>query len=178
MSRCVCTNCNGYCAVFAVATCRFYVSTQVSSDRKTLPVDLLQCQLLSLVGVMPDEQILMSSSTGEVLYAPSKSNVSTVAVLAERRSRFFLFSSATSTSDAPEMASDWRQICTKGTFGDAAVVQPGFRKIAPPSGGDPLATLICEPCARTCTTGKCGAGSDTMVRYLQSCWCWLQISSL
>ncbi|KAG6955481.1 hypothetical protein JG688_00011862 [Phytophthora aleatoria] len=128
----------------------YYVSTQVSSDRKTLLVDLLQCQLLSLVGVMPEEQILMSSS-GEILYSPSISDVTTIAVSTESRLRFFLFASSESSPEVPEVASDWRQICTKSTIGDAAVVQPAFRKILP-SGGDPLATLICEPCARTCTT--------------------------
>ncbi|KAG1711994.1 hypothetical protein DVH05_009234 [Phytophthora capsici] len=127
----------------------YYVSTQ-ASDRKTLPVDLLQCQLLSLVGVMPDEQTLMSSS-GEVLYSPSKSEMTTIPVLPDSRSRFFLFSSSDSTSKIPEMASDWRQICTKSTFGNAAVVQPAYRKTAA-SGDDPLTILICEPCARTCTT--------------------------
>ncbi|KAK1947054.1 Peptide-N(4)-(N-acetyl-beta-glucosaminyl)asparagine amidase [Phytophthora citrophthora] len=94
--------------------------------------------------VMPDEQILISSS-GEVLYSPSKSDIATIAVLPAIRSRFFLFSSSDSSSKTPEMASDWRQICTKSTFGDAAVVQPAFRKTAA-SEGDPLATLICEPC--------------------------------
>ncbi|KAG6955244.1 hypothetical protein JG687_00011343 [Phytophthora cactorum] len=128
----------------------YYVSTQVSSDRKTLLVDLLQCQLLSLVGVMPEEQILMSSS-GEILYSPSISDVTTIAVSTKSRLRFFLFASSESSPEVPEVASDWRQICTKSTIGDAAVVQPAFRKILP-SGGDPLATLICEPCARTCTT--------------------------
>ncbi|KAL3674272.1 hypothetical protein V7S43_000227 [Phytophthora oleae] len=100
---------------------------------------------------MPDEQILMSSS-GEVLYSPSKNDMTTIAVLPDSRPRFFLFSSSDSTSKTPDMASDWRQICTKSTFGNAAVVQPAFRKTAA-SGDDPLATLICEPCARTCTTG-------------------------
>ncbi|ETL81605.1 hypothetical protein L917_18092 [Phytophthora nicotianae] len=128
----------------------YYVATQASSDRKTLLVDLLQCQLLSLLGAMPEEQTLMSSS-GEILYSPSKSDVATIAVSIETRPRFFLFSRSESSPKVPEMASDWRQICTKCTFGDTAVVQPAFRKISP-SGGDPLATLICEPCARTCTT--------------------------
>ncbi|KAF4040231.1 PUB domain-containing protein [Phytophthora infestans] len=122
----------------------YYVSTQTSSDRKTLPVDLLQCQLLSLVGVMPEEQILMSSS-GEILYSPSKRDVATIAL---STARLFLFSSSASS---PELASDWRQICTKSTFGDASVVQPAFRKITS-TDSDPLATLVCEPCARTCTT--------------------------
>ncbi|POM77995.1 Peptide-N(4)-(N-acetyl-beta-glucosaminyl)asparagine amidase, partial [Phytophthora palmivora] len=130
---------------------RYYVSTQISSDKETLLVDLLQCQLLSLVGVIPDEQILVSS-TGELLYSPTKSDVETIEVSTGSRPRFFLFSSAESTSKMPEMPSDWRQICTKSTFGDTAAVQPAFRKVAP-SGDDPLTTLICEPCARTCTTG-------------------------
>jgi hypothetical protein len=131
---------------------RYYVSTQASSDRKPLAVELLQCQLLSLVGVMPDEQVLLSSN-GDVLYGPSKPGVATLAVSTQTRTRFFLFCSSDASAQVPEMASDWRQICTKSTFGDAAVVQPAFRKIAP-EGDDPLATLICEPCARTCTTGK------------------------
>ncbi|OWZ24379.1 Peptide-N(4)-(N-acetyl-beta-glucosaminyl)asparagine amidase [Phytophthora megakarya] len=126
----------------------YYVSTQASSDRKTLLVDLLQCQLLSLMGVMLDEQILVSS-TGEILYSPTKSDIETIPLLGTSQPRFFLLTSTTSTSEIPEMSSDWRQICTKSTFGDVAVVQPAFRKIAP-SGGDPFNTLICEPCARTC----------------------------
>ncbi|KAL4128207.1 hypothetical protein PRIC2_007200 [Phytophthora ramorum] len=128
----------------------YYVATQASADRKSLVVDLLQCQLLSLVGVMPDEQILLSS-TGEVLYAPSKGDVAAIAVSTGSRPRFFLFSSAEATAGVPEMASDWRQICTKSTFGNIEVVQPAFRKVTP-GGEDPLATLICEPCAKTCTT--------------------------
>ncbi|KAE9095565.1 hypothetical protein PF010_g16660 [Phytophthora fragariae] len=129
----------------------YYVSTQASADRSTLPVDLLQCQLLSLVGVLPDDQVLLSPS-GEVLYSPSKADVATIAVPTEGRPRFFLLSSAESTAKGRGVATDWTQICTKSTFGNAAVVQPAFRKIAP-SGGDPLATLICGPCTRTCTTG-------------------------
>ncbi|CAH0518845.1 unnamed protein product [Peronospora belbahrii] len=131
----------------------YYVSTQTSLDRKTLFLDLLQCQLFSLMGVMPNEQILVSSRTGEVLCALSKSNVETVALSStESRPRFFLFSSTNTTSTLPELANDWRQICTKATFGDAAMVQPAFRKIAS-DGDDPLVNLICGPCARTCTTG-------------------------
>ncbi|KAG6612182.1 Peptide-N(4)-(N-acetyl-beta-glucosaminyl)asparagine amidase [Phytophthora cinnamomi] len=129
----------------------YYVSTQASADRSTLAVDLLQCQLLSLVGVMPDEQILLSP-TGEVLYSPSKADVATIAVPTGGRPRFFLLSRAESNAKDREMAGDWTQICTKSTFGSAAVVQPAYRKVAP-TGGDPLTTLICGPCARTCTTG-------------------------
>uniref|UniRef100_A0AAV1UXL7 MABP domain-containing protein n=1 Tax=Peronospora matthiolae TaxID=2874970 RepID=A0AAV1UXL7_9STRA len=131
----------------------FYVSTPTSPDQKTLPVDLLQCQLLSLTRVLPDEQILVSSSTGEVLFAPSMSDVTAISMSNESRSRFFLYSSTGSVSkELPDVADDWRQICTKSTFGDAAVVQPAFRAVTQ-SGGDPLVTLICEPCAKTCTTG-------------------------
>ena len=130
------------------------MSTPTYPDQKTLPVDLLQCQLLSLTGVHPDEQILVSSSTGEVLFAPSMRDVPVITVSKESRSRFFLYSSTGSVSEElPDVADDWRQICTKSTFGDAAVVQPAFRAVTQ-SGGDPHVTLICEPCAKTCTTGK------------------------
>ncbi|CAI5702823.1 unnamed protein product [Peronospora effusa] len=97
----------------------FYVSAQAFFDRKSLPLDLFQCQLFSLVGVIPDEQILSVFHTD-------------------------------STLDLSELADDWRQICTKSTFGDAAVVQPAFQKITP---RDSEFGFICEPCARTCTTG-------------------------
>lgn len=120
---------------------------QTSLNQNPLVVDLFQCQLLSLVGLLPEEQILMSSY-GEIVYSNNKSNAA-IALSAKSHSRFFLFSSSSSSF---ELASDWREICTKSTFGDAAMVQPAYRKIAP-SGADPLATLICEPCARTCTTG-------------------------
>ncbi|CEG37405.1 Peptide:N-glycanase [Plasmopara halstedii] len=125
----------------------YYVSAQTSSNRKELLVDLLQCQLLSLVGVLPNEQILFSSS-GEILYSHNKTQVATIAVSTISRPRFFLSARSNPTL---ALASDWRQICTKCTFGDAAVVQPAYRKIVP-DGGDPLVTLICESCARTCTT--------------------------
>ncbi|CAI5732351.1 unnamed protein product [Peronospora destructor] len=128
----------------------FYASAHASFDRKSLSLDLLQCQLFSLVGVKPDEQILMCFDTGKVLYAPSKLDVVTVVVPTEARPRFFLFSSTDLTSSLSEIAEDWRQICTKSTFGDAAVVQPAFEKITP---GDSKFSFICEPCARTCTTG-------------------------
>ncbi|CAI5715137.1 unnamed protein product [Hyaloperonospora brassicae] len=132
----------------------FYVPTPSTSNQKTLPVELLQCQLLSLVGVLPDEQLLVCSCTGHVLYGPNKSDVTAIPVSTERRSRFFLYSGTHSGSlEVPELADDWQQICTKSTFGDAAVVQPAFRAVVPQSRDDVLATLICEPCARTCTTG-------------------------
>ncbi|KAI9912108.1 hypothetical protein PsorP6_008857 [Peronosclerospora sorghi] len=130
----------------------YYVSAQVSPDRRELHVDILQCQLLSLVGVVPEEQVLVSCTTGEVVYGPSQHNETTTALFIEPCPRFFLFPSSSSRSELPEIPADWRQICTKSTFGDAAVVQPAFRKIAP-SGSDLLATLVCEPCARTCSTG-------------------------
>ncbi|GMF48037.1 unnamed protein product [Phytophthora fragariaefolia] len=100
---------------------------------------------------MPDEQILLSPS-GEVLYSPTKTDASTIAVPASERPRFFLLSSVELSAKGQEMAGDWIQICTKSTFGCVPVVQPAFRKITH-AGGDPLATLICAPCARTCTTG-------------------------
>ncbi|TDH68523.1 hypothetical protein CCR75_004577 [Bremia lactucae] len=125
----------------------FYMSTQASSDRKSIAVDLLQCQLLSLLGVMPNEQLLVSSY-GEIIYSRTKKDVHTIAIATASRPRFFLFSSVGSTQ---ALASDWRQICTKSTFGNAAVIQPAFRKISSGS-TDPLDLLICEPCAKTCTT--------------------------
>ncbi|RLN94169.1 hypothetical protein BBJ28_00009678 [Nothophytophthora sp. Chile5] len=128
------------------------MSTQLTSpDQDTLAVELLQCQLLSLMGVAPDDQILLSSS-GEVLFSPRKTAVATIPVAKLSRSRFFLFSSAGVAPEAPEMTSDWRQICTKSTFGSVAVSQPAFRKTSS-NGSDAASTLICEPCARTCTTG-------------------------
>ncbi|RMX64175.1 hypothetical protein DD238_006705 [Peronospora effusa] len=129
----------------------FYVSAQAFFDRKSLPLDLFQCQLFSLVGVIPDKQILVCSSTGKVLSVSRKYDVVTVAISTEIRPRFFLFSSTDSTLDLSELADDWRQICTKSIFGDAAVVQPAFQKITP---RDSEFGFICEPCARTCTTGK------------------------
>lgn len=119
--------------------------TQPSND--SVSVELLQCQLLSLVGLAPDEQLLLSSD-GSVLYSPSK-NAEKIAV-GGSRPRFFLFSSA-EKAEIPELPSDWREICTRSAFGDVPVVQPAFRKVSP--SGDPMSTLICGPCARTCTTG-------------------------
>lgn len=134
----------------ALWTPRYAVETAVAGEEGkvdvSLELELLQCQLMSLLGLAPDEQLLLASD-GRVLCSPGEDLPPVLKLSKQRRERLFLLHK---TAGRPEATADWREICSKCTFGDAPVVQPAFRKP-----GDPrkAATLVCGPCARTCSTG-------------------------
>ncbi|TMW56118.1 hypothetical protein Poli38472_008766 [Pythium oligandrum] len=123
----------------------YYVSAAVEPD-KSISIELLQCQLMSILGLLPDEQILVTSQ-GDVVASPYASMaLSSLSVDGNDRLRLFLFDA----KEASNMESpvDWREICSRCVFGDTPVVQPAFRRIG--SGDSPA--LICQACAQTCSS--------------------------
>ncbi|DAZ94945.1 TPA: hypothetical protein N0F65_000324 [Lagenidium giganteum] len=108
-----------------------------------LALELLQGQLLSLVGVAPDNQVFVTPS-GDVLGYPQPVPAQLTIVAGTRPWLLLL------TVDAVvALPSDWTQICSRSVFGAAPVVQPAFRAVA----SDHDVALICRACAQTCTTG-------------------------
>ncbi|KAJ0406119.1 hypothetical protein P43SY_008370 [Pythium insidiosum] len=118
-----------------------YVTTATvdSGDgRASLAVELLQCQLLSLVGLAPEEQVLVTLD-GRIVDEASSLSVG------HRPLRLFLFERA-ETSTPATVPDDWHEICTRCTFGTTPVVQPAFRRV----GDSQSADFICRACAQTC----------------------------
>jgi len=118
------------------------VNAGEGEDTALVSLDLLQCQLMSLAGLAPDEQVLLSSD-GKVLCRPGANLSPVFPVASNHRARLFLLPSSALSAVPP----DWHEICTKCSFGDAPVVQSAFRKT---DGGS---VLVCGPCAQTCSTG-------------------------
>lgn len=128
------------------------VAADVHADgRVALSQELLQLQLLSLVGVAPPAQALLSSR-GQLLLAPNSDATNGAADTeddelllplheGERRPRLFLFSL---DGDAPSLAVDWPSVCSRAAFGSAPVVQRAFVT--------PVGRVICQMCAETCTS--------------------------
>lgn len=117
-----------------------------TSDSVFFSLELLQCQLLSLVGLVPGEQILVSSEWTLVAMPPTLQPAHLTLKRCDLHPRFFLFNatSADSTADLH----DWQSICSKAMFGDVPVVQTAFRN------GD---SLVCQACANTCSACKSNA---------------------
>lgn len=138
-------------ACFARFCRRYEVVTAVeapgaTSDAVFFSLELLQCQLLSLVGLAPDEQILVSSEWTLVAMPPSLQPAQLTLKRSDLRPRFFLFDAT--SSDTTADLHDWQSICSKAMFGDIPVVQPAFRNAD---------SLVCQACANTCSACKSGS---------------------
>lgn len=117
-----------------------------ASDAVFFALELLQCQLLSLVGLAPDEQILVSSEWTLVAMPPALQPAQLTLKRSDRRPRFFLFDMASADTATTDLH-DWQSICSKAMFGDVPVVQPAFRNAD---------SLVCQACANTCSACKSG----------------------
>jgi hypothetical protein len=130
---------------------RHYVQATVEPN-EGINVDLLQCQILSLVGLLPEEQILVTSR-GEIISSPfpsaSMALPSLPVSVPRQRERVFLIKAATASDVGQRVQISRQSGGTRCTFGDLPVVQPAFRTVG---GGDSDA-LVCGACATTCSTG-------------------------
>lgn len=115
-------------------------------DHLALPLELLQLQLFSLVGVAPDAQLLLSSR-GQLL-VPSAAATDRDELLlprddSEQWPRLFLLDST--TSEREPLPTDWQSVCSRVAFGGVPVVQCAFAATT--------GALVCHACATTCTKG-------------------------
>ncbi|TYZ66324.1 hypothetical protein PybrP1_012478 [[Pythium] brassicae (nom. inval.)] len=136
--------------VVVYRACEYYVdvvtAATASPDRVALPLELLQLQLFSLVGVAPHAQLLLSSRSEWLLPPPRDAVTDSDELLlplheGERRPRLFLLER---TEHEAALPSDWQSVCSRAAFGAVPVVQRAF--------ATSRGSLVCHACATTCTT--------------------------
>lgn len=110
----------------------------------TLNVEVLQCQLLSLVGLLPEDQILCTT-TGDHITSPTLT-VSASSWKYQPLLRLFLYRKEKDVATPP----DWQDICTRCVVGPVSVIQPAYRLI---NVEDSEQKLVCASCAQSCCMG-------------------------